>query len=84
MAIWDANNPTRNQLPRLRIEVCARAGEQTLRTHNIGALPIANPLLERMQLERFFESTPAARQSPDGRADRALLAAATAKHPPVA
>ncbi|NIS82587.1 MAG: IS1634 family transposase, partial [Anaerolineales bacterium] len=33
----------------------ARAGGQTLRTCNIGALPIVNQLLERMQLESFLQ-----------------------------
>lgn len=33
----------------------ARAGGQTLRTCNIGALPIVNQLLERMQLESFLK-----------------------------
>ena len=33
----------------------ARAGGQTLRTHTIGALPIVNQVLERMQLEHFFQ-----------------------------
>jgi transposase len=33
----------------------ARAGGRTLKTHTIGALPIVNVLLDRMQLERFLE-----------------------------
>lgn len=33
----------------------ARAGGQTLRTFTIGALPIVNQLLERMQLQGFLE-----------------------------
>lgn len=33
----------------------ARAGGQSLRTYNIGALPIMNQLLERMQLESFLQ-----------------------------
>jgi transposase len=32
----------------------ARSGGQTLRTYTIGALPIVNQVLERMQLERFL------------------------------
>jgi len=33
----------------------ARAGGQTLQSYSIGALPIANRLLERMQLECFLK-----------------------------
>jgi transposase len=33
----------------------SRVGGQTLRTYNIGALPIVNQLLERMQLESFLK-----------------------------
>ncbi len=33
----------------------ARAGTRTLRTCTIGALPLVNQLLERMQLEQFFK-----------------------------
>lgn len=41
----------------------ARAGGQTLKTFTIGALPIVNQLLERMQLERFMKQ----HLPPDGR-----------------
>lgn len=41
----------------------AQAGGQTLRTGNIGALPIVNQLLERMQLQSFLQR----HLPPDGR-----------------
>jgi len=33
----------------------ARQGGQTLTTHNVGALPLLNRVIERMKLEEFLQ-----------------------------